>query len=73
MDEFLKEFMGKIYNDTLDGVCELIDKHIQLNHNCMLEYLDEDNSDMANAHSGAVTGLLMLKMEIMESYYECED
>ena len=73
MEEFLKEFMGSIYNGTLDGVCELIDKHIELNHMCMLEYLDEDNSDMANAHSGAVTGLLMLKMEIMESYYECED
>lgn len=73
MDKLLKEFMGKIYNDTLDGVCELIDKYIELNHKCMLEYLDEDNSEMANAHSGAVTGLLMLKMEIMESYYECED
>lgn len=73
MDEFLKDFMGSIYNGTLNGVCGLIDKHIELNHKCMLEYLDEDNSEMANAHSGAVTGLLMLKMEIMESYYECED
>ena len=73
MEKFLKDFMGSIYNDILDGVCCLIDKHIKLNHKCMKEYLDEDNSEMANAHSGAVSGLLMLKKEIMESYYECED
>ena len=70
----LYNLMKTTYDGTVDGMCDLIDVHIIKNHNAMVDYLsDDEDFEMALAHSGAVTGLIMLKKELKEMHKDGDD
>ena len=49
---------------TIDEVCELIDKHIELNRiEAEISSLKRDD-EMVYSHCGAITGLELLKREL---------
>lgn len=48
------------------NVINMINLHIVRNCQLAKEYEDEGNTKMCNAHTGAVTGLLLLKEELTE-------
>lgn len=73
LNDELYKMLKCTYDGTVEGMCDLIDKHIIKNHNAMVDYLTDDGDfEMALAHSGAITGLIMLKKELCEMHEDGE-
>lgn len=49
---------------TIDEVCELIDKHIELNRREAETSALKRDDEMLHSHCGAMTGLELLKREL---------
>jgi hypothetical protein len=69
----ITDIMQSVYDGTVLGVFNVIDEQIIKHQNAVKDYLEEDDFDMANAHAGACTGLIMLKKRLNEINNRCDE